>query len=152
MLVGPGRLQWVYADNGFVAHPDGDERPDRSARLSPLTLPAGAWNWSLSYDLARAGGVADSRQKASDAANLAWGQIKDQAVRLAHRAAWEHRQLELMDRAEVGEFLPATFGFETADYDDLIWTMNLACKRPESRGLAKLITALSREFYRRRTE
>jgi hypothetical protein len=148
------RLPWEpHPEGGFIAYPEGRDRPERRARMTPWTTgPQGAYSWSVFYDGQVITDIADSKQSASDAANERWPRVMELAEAAARRSAWEANELEMIAKAERGEIGPEYFANEAASYENMMWVMDrLKRKRPFSENVAKVIDVLSREFFRRRS-
>lgn len=147
------RLPWRRSrEGGFVAFPDGDNVPERCARIRPMVSRSGAYSWSAAYDGASIGGVADSAQEASDAANEAWGRVPALALKQNRQAAEEARLSGLIDAAMPTLDPDLTpFAIGTASQATLTWLITRATKRAQAPGRGKLVNALSVELYKFRT-
>ncbi|MDC9822981.1 hypothetical protein PRN20_04495 [Devosia sp. ZB163] len=145
------RLHWSRSGDSFVSYPEGERFPHRVARVSPESSIAGAWNWSVTYDQARTGGVAEALQKASESAEVAWPLVKAQAARFGERVEWERRMHALLDKAQAGKIEPEAFPIKAASPEELDWILARAFKRPDSPGLERLIEAISQVRSLRRT-
>jgi hypothetical protein len=144
-------LHWIRSGESFVSYPEGERFPHRVARVSPESSIAGAWNWSVTYDQARTGGVAETLQKASESAEVAWPLVKAQAARVAERVDWERRMHALIDKAQAGKVGPEAFRLEAASAEELDWFIARIYKRPDSPGLERLVEAISQKRSGHRT-
>lgn len=150
------RLPWRRATGhrGFDAFPDGDGRPERMAKIE-FYPPNNTWAWRLTYDGASSSGVAGTIQAASDAANAEWPEVIEKARKEAARSEWEREHIELIGRIERGELPPEAFANAAADRENLMWVMGRIKPRPGrgpvTAGIQRLVDAISRELYRRRT-
>ena len=132
-------------------------RQDRRARLIPQsTGPVGAYSWWVEYDGQSINGASDSKQAASDEANLAWPRVIEKAGQAAARADWERNTVEMIAKAERGELDPSYFANEAANYENMMWVMQRLRRQPGltarlSEGAQRIVDALSAEFHRRRT-
>lgn len=113
---------------------------------------SGAYSWSVVYDGATIGGVADSAQEASDAANEAWGRVQTKALEQNAQAAEEARLSALIDAA-MPTLDPdlAPFAIGKASQATLTWLITRATKKGQAPGRGKLVNALSVELYKFRT-
>lgn len=147
------RLPWRrVVEGGFVAYPDGDNVPERLARIRPMVSRSGAYSWSVAYDGANISGVADSAQEASDAANEAWGMVPALALKQNRQAAEEARLSGLIDAAMPTLDPDLTpFAIGTASQATLTWLITRATKKGQAPGRGKLVNALSVELYKFRT-
>ena len=150
------RLPWrrTTGHRGFNAFPEGDAHPERNAVIK-FYQPNNSWTWRLTYDGASSSGVAGTIQAASDAANAAWPAVIEEARKAAGRSEWERDQLELVAKIERGELPPDHFANAAADHENLMWVMDRIKPRPGlgpvTGGIQRLVDAISRELYRRRT-
>lgn len=153
----PNRLPWQpHPEGGFIAYPEGMHERERYARMQPSSSGGyGAYNWSVHYDWHVITDITDDKQRASDAANVAWTKVIQMAKEAAARAEWERNTLEMIDKAERGEIDPHYFADQAATYENMMWVMERIKPRPGIRntisvGLQRIVDALSAEFARRR--
>ena len=99
------RLHWQRDGTGFVAYPEGEDKPASCARLLHLTAGSWQWAWSVSIGECRRDGMAETVQAASDDANEAWPMVIADAAAVGELAA-ETRSDHHSSRQDRGGFDP----------------------------------------------
>ena len=160
------RLHWERDGTGFVAYPEGEDKPTICARLLHVTGGSWQWSWSVSIGECHRNGMAEIVQAASDEANDAWPMVIADAAAASEQATRRAAMFSALDKIEAGSILgPENFGIEAATGDELLWLI-AECRRrwektrePDSApgkipplhpGIEKVMSAASNELHHRR--
>jgi hypothetical protein len=155
------RLPWRRDPRGgFIAYPDGDEHPDRCARVYYAPTSTGGvnvWHWWTSYGKAHQSGVASSKQSAAEVATTVWPQMAEEAEK-TDAAEQEARELVDIIAAAVDDGDATRLDVANASYQRLInanWHLRKHLERRLHAGeptgnVEAVMAAISSELYARR--